>query len=284
MADSENDSINSKDALRIRILLASDPHESYENLNLLSQIISNEEFDFCIAPGDFLTVKGNELSNPSEEARILQLKQLSDFLQVYTTKIHKETIWIPGNHDGKFPFTDVTVGTNLHGRIMSLGCGLSVIGFGGSLPAYISGKEIWSGFPYMNENDLKQAFQSTDSLLDACDDQIIFLTHVGPNMCGTTSVLRKEGLIMTGSETIREAILKYKQKIVVNIHGHVHDCPGQSVISSVPVVNPGSMKQEYGNYAFITLQRQDKNSPWYLDEATFRKLPNKIPKWAQGVL
>ena len=60
----------------------------------------------------------------------------------------------------------------MDGRIMSLACGLSVIGFGGSLPAYIEGKETWSGFPYMNENDLKRAFQSTDSLLDACDDQV----------------------------------------------------------------------------------------------------------------
>eukprot|EP00494_Astrolonche_serrata_P005525 UN05541 len=76
--------------------------------------------------------------------------------------------------------------------------------------------------------------------MENCKDQIVFMTHVGP-FSSRTTIVEKDTTIMSGSKTIDNIIEKHKSKIVCNIHGHVHDSPGCSFISTCPIINPGSL-------------------------------------------
>lgn len=70
-----------------------------------------------------------------------------------------KVFFVPGNHDCKhfFGVDGQAEGFyNMHGRRMEISEGLDLIGFGGSTPGYVEGKEVWSGYPYKNDKDLSE--------------------------------------------------------------------------------------------------------------------------------
>ena len=41
--------------------------------------------------------------------------------------------------------------------------------------------------------------------------------------------------------------------MVMNVHGHVHEAPGQDEVGNVPILNPGSLSE--GRFSLVELRR-----------------------------
>uniref|UniRef100_A0A7S1C9Z9 Calcineurin-like phosphoesterase domain-containing protein n=1 Tax=Bicosoecida sp. CB-2014 TaxID=1486930 RepID=A0A7S1C9Z9_9STRA len=67
-------------------------------------------------------------------------------------------VYVPGNHDPvsmcdlESPPQLTSHSTSAHNRAVRIAPGLSVVGFGGSVPAYQDGKQRWLGFPYTEDH------------------------------------------------------------------------------------------------------------------------------------
>eukprot|EP00180_Rhodochaete_pulchella_P001092 Plantae.Rhodophyta-Rhodochaete_pulchella.ctg19089.p1 GENE.Plantae.Rhodophyta-Rhodochaete_pulchella.ctg19089~~Plantae.Rhodophyta-Rhodochaete_pulchella.ctg19089.p1 ORF type:complete len:176 (+),score=17.99 Plantae.Rhodophyta-Rhodochaete_pulchella.ctg19089:31-528(+) len=119
------------------------------------------------------------------------------------------------------------------------------------------------------------------------DDDIILMTHTGPEHIATTlddrQAMAGKAPVSAGSSALRKALLTERlvgvssicpvgacaddsltcdnvwfplqqARVVCNIYGHVHASPGQAWLGSVPVINPGSIRHG-GNFALLTLRR-----------------------------
>ncbi len=92
------------------------------------------------------------------------------------------------------------------------------------------------------------------------EGQYILLSHIGPYECHTTvdSVAEEGKQIFMGSRKV-QSLLTEKDRIVVNIHGHTHNSPGEAQVSNTQVFNPGAVKN--GNYATMTLEQINEKDP-----------------------
>ncbi len=101
--------------------------------------------------------------------------------------------------------------------------GLSIVGLGGSLPAYVDVEyknKVWEGYPYQSETeyekDIDQVFHE-----DELNTSKIYLTHMGPAL-SSTSLDRhgKESPIFAGSKALDK--IDEHDSLLVHLHGHVH--------------------------------------------------------------
>lgn len=74
---------------------------------------------------------------------------------------------------------------NVHSRKVTIAPKLHLLGFGGSVPAFQDGKELWKGFPYNSDAEFaKPLSEFLDPILEeemvSLVDTYILMTHVGP--------------------------------------------------------------------------------------------------------
>eukprot|EP01043_Picozoa_sp_COSAG02_P005129 COSAG02_NODE_137_length_34526_cov_94.448079_22_plen_158_part_00 len=88
-------------------------------------------------------------------------------------------------------------------------------------------------------------------------DQLLLLTHVGPDGSGTARVWRDITLdpIESGSRALSNHVRQpsSQQSVVALVHGHTHAGGGRGHVGLVPVFNPGPLKD--GEYALLTLEQ-----------------------------
>lgn len=98
--------------------------------------------------------------------------------------------FVPGNHDCKEFYTaqpNYNDFYNMHNRRLELAEGLDLVGFGGSVPAYVNGELYWAGYPFLNEDDIAEEWSKVKAIENTqSKNQFIFLTHVGPRESETT--------------------------------------------------------------------------------------------------
>jgi len=194
-------------------------------------------------------------------------------------EIHTNTIFIPGNHDPESMLKggnlDMKNVTNAHKNMIAIDENLYLLGFGGSGPAFQDNTLIWEGYPYQTEQELNKDFEIviTKHLSTLNDkkskDFIILFTHNGPSQSSTSVDWRNsdESPIYAGSDSIRDVLLnpKYRENIVVNIHGHIHLGFGMSHIGNIPVINPGSLRgktSEENRFVILTMVQSKKTRVW----------------------
>jgi hypothetical protein len=137
-----------------------------------------------------------------------------------------------------------------------------VAGFGGSTPALRGGDEVWSGFPYSTEAEAAavldgEVIPAVSSAAENSEvDQLLLLTHVGPDGSGTARVWRdtSQAPIDSGSQALSQRVRQpsLQQSVVALVHGHTHAGGGRSHVGLVPVFNPGPLRD--GEYALLTLE------------------------------
>jgi len=268
--------------LLLRILLVSDVHLAVDHIRTVSNEIesSSNPIDVVLLAGDMCNLKGPEYTDP--ESVRCAVEKIGEMVKELT-KISNKVFWIPGNHDPLSTF-DVESedsirigGTNIHKRVVPLTHGLVLAGFGGSVPAFFDesrgNEQVWSGYPFETEEEFAREFGPfvRESLLKQ-EQQILLMTHVGPSASGTVNVrrlYREEDdraedskpyfVIQSGSSTIQSHVDsdELQERVVLNVHGHTHDCKGSSMLGNIPVLNAGSLRE--GNWAVITL-KQDQQS------------------------
>lgn len=188
-------------------------------------------------------------------------------------------VYVPGNHDpaSLLSLTSslprlTSHSCNVHGQVIRIADELVVVGLGGSTDAHCDGEVHWRGYPY-TEDEVACALRFV--LAGGIDrgelepnDSIILMTHTGPREIATTEVLPTSpsgagagrGVIQAGSSAIRSVLEEAvnQSRIILNVHGHVHDAPGIARLGNVPVVNPGSLAE--GGFAVIELGRRQQTT------------------------
>ena len=272
---------------RIRILLVSDLHCRQDYLDQIQHSIPVQSVDVILCAGDMINVQ-HPTETPAEDDRALAT--VLDALTSMSVSAQARWFYIAGNHDPAHLFlvpgkceTDGTA-HNVHGRSVVLGeCEgrkLKLVSWGGSAPSYFKHRpdeKAWDGFPFGSDAELGEALvrcigpDLSDSSLGCRGDDVILMTHMGPSECATTDINKHpleptESRIESGSEAIRQLVLKYQP--VVNLHGHSHFSWGVTRLGETEVVNPGPLRD--GRYAlleFVYLQGK-----WVLSDVEFRRV------------
>lgn len=146
-------------------------------------------------------------------------------------------------------------------------------GFGGSTPALRGGEQVWSGFPYSTEAEAAAVLDgglipAVSSAVENSEvDQLLLLTHVGPDGSGTARVWRDttQAPIDSGSQALSQRVRQpsLQQSVVALVHGHTHAGGGRSHVGLVPVFNPGPLRD--GEYALLTLEHSVDDGEMSLD-------------------
>ena len=78
------------------------------------------------------------------------------------------------------------------------------------------------------------------------EDQLLLLSHVGPDGSGTARVWRDvtQAPIDSGSQSLSARVSQpsFQGSMVALVHGHTHAGGGRSHVGVVPVFNPGPLK------------------------------------------
>ncbi|MEZ0290278.1 MAG: hypothetical protein ABWJ42_04235, partial [Sulfolobales archaeon] len=82
------------------------------------------------------------------------------------------------------------------------------------------------------------------------DSKIIILSHHPPSSSKTDLAQR---IFHIGLREFNQ--LYTSHRIVLHMHGHVHESPGWEFIGETLVVNPGALK--HGRYALIDLEKRE---------------------------
>ena len=83
------------------------------------------------------------------------MKQTLDVHAQLKSIFQCKMFFVPGNHDCKQFFDgqhSYDTFYNIHNKRMELTQGLDIIGFGGSVPAYVNGQVYWLGYPYNGQD------------------------------------------------------------------------------------------------------------------------------------
>lgn len=119
----------------------------------------------------------------------------------------------------------------------------------------------------MLDGELMPAISSTVENTDV--DQLLLLSHVGPDGSGTTRVWRDvtQAPIDSGSQVLSERLSQpsMQDSIVALVHGHTHAGGGRSHVGLVPVFNPGPLKD--GEYALLTLEHSTDDGVMVADDS-----------------
>eukprot|EP00118_Oscarella_pearsei_P015540 m.140538 g.140538 ORF g.140538 m.140538 type:complete len:289 (+) comp38312_c0_seq6:264-1130(+) len=279
---------------RLRILHVTDVHSSFDNVSALGDRLksSNETIDLVLLSGDIADMEMGTRDASSARAKITKYENDARRVVKGLEAIHPLVVYIPGNHDpitifsSESPPKMTMTSINVHGRCVRLTDDLSLVGFGGSIPGYQNGKQVWEGFPFESEEDMAKEldpflslqFHPEPSGSDSPSavregDSVILMTHLGPSQTDTTIV--HEGSItdpiLTGSSTLRQNLESdlLQKSVFLNLHGHSHYAIGRSHLVNITVVNPGSLME--GNFGLYTISK-DKEHGWKLVSCTFESL------------
>jgi Icc-related predicted phosphoesterase len=284
----------------LNILIVSDIHLSYENLEKLKNWVkkNKKKFDLIFDAGDFCNLEGEEL-----------LKKDYEYMDIVNQlqKISKNVLYIPGNHDTKYLFDSIPADSenpeeweplpvkvlnnyeknlyerNIHNKIIKIHeKNLYVTGFGGSVDGYLfDNREIieWPGFPF-KDTEYGKGFTNLmngwDKIKKDENDTLIILTHVGPALLRTTvenvKPINESNRIQTGSESSYALMStpRYQNEDapLLWIHGHAHSQKGLTDLGNIPVLNPGALCS--GRFSVLNLSLKDDK--WVIDNIEFHKL------------
>lgn len=68
---------------------------------------------------------------------------------------------------------------------------LYITGIGGSIPGVdLFGQELFEGYPWTSDKEMKESLIQYEKIVgeDMSEKQFIFMSHLGPNVSGTTLV------------------------------------------------------------------------------------------------
>eukprot|EP01112_Ceratiomyxa_fruticulosa_P011636 TRINITY_DN3173_c0_g2_i1.p1 TRINITY_DN3173_c0_g2~~TRINITY_DN3173_c0_g2_i1.p1 ORF type:complete len:217 (-),score=24.91 TRINITY_DN3173_c0_g2_i1:52-702(-) len=206
--------------------------------------------------------------------------------------IQAKVLYIPGNHDPISTFSKdpqiqprlTTHSINIHNKTIRLLNDLVITGFGGSVPAYRDGEQVWRGYPF-NEDEMREYLnsllevkkieasdrQKVDDILEG--DTVILVSHVGPHSSNTTvdQVDLTVAPVFSGSKSLDLVLRnpKHQHSILCNIHGHTHHALGMSRVGKTYVINPGSLRT--GHYAIVELRRVPLGK-WQVNSSQFNRI------------
>ncbi|EGR32261.1 spfh domain band 7 family protein [Ichthyophthirius multifiliis] len=255
-------------------------YKKLEKLKGWHKEYNNDIIDYVFVLGDFDNLISDKSNINMEECyqSEARIANVLNFLEFFSCTL----LVLPGNHDpyNMFKFKQPSENTritqhsyNIHKSVFEINTSLSVIGFGGSIPGYqhIQGEQklVWEGFPFLNEEEIKNESEQFFDDQFKQEKQFILLTHVGPS-CSQTTIVKteqQEDNIYAGCEFFNDVIKKYNKKIVTNLHGHVHDSIGKLSVMDVQIINPGSLK--YGQFAKICLHQDNSTLKWVVRNNPF---------------
>ena len=275
----------------ISFLLLSDIHRADKKVEKLKNwyLNLNEKIiDYVIISGDMDTLQNEEKDKQILDKEVCSkseayISNLLTYIEVFSCPL----IIIPGNHDPYSMFIPnknideeklpklTQHSTNIHKGNFIINDELQIIGLGGSVPGFYKDddkNEIWTGFPYSNDSQLKEDLNLTMKKNFDKNKQTILLTHVGPSGSSTSiDYDDPKKQIIAGSNAIEEVLIENQFKIFLNIHGHIHNGTGRSKINKIHIINPGSLSQ-YGDFAIIRIAKNSVNKKWILASSEFLTL------------
>ena len=267
----------------VTFLHVTDIHDSFDNLKSLELQLrtDDEKIDYILVSGDISTMPME--TDPTDSELLAKFAESVVRILTELSKICHKIIYIPGNHDPiKFfthsecpVITDTIV--NVHKDVFRISEGLVVAGFGGSLPGYRSGEQVWDGYPHHDTESFEAEIEpflshilsdKTKSILH--DDVILLMTHVGPDGFPTSADFTQPTKPITcGCAALRNCLLTQGQdKVFLNIHGHTHEGAGHNKVGKITISNPGPLQT--GRYAIYTLCRL--GGKWNLTSIHFKSL------------
>ena len=90
------------------------------------------------------------------------------------------------------------------------------------------------------------------------------MTHDGPMGSATaidkTTRMNENSDIIFGSPSYAKYIEDHQGRVVVAVHGHVHDGTPLDKIDNVRILNPGSLK--FGEFAEVVLRENPQYCTW----------------------
>lgn len=263
------------------LLIVSDTHGVFPMLAKLNQWIASNKpnVDYVIFPGDFTNIFPNQMNDTNlvNEAEAIVLQTVSQLSAI----TNKQVIFIPGNHEPPKQYTGELKpvgGINIHKSYIKLADNLVMIGLGGSVPGMqlVNGSyvQVWEPYPYKDDEDYKKNLDETLNKAFSMGESTdyVLLTHVGPWNSSTAIYNKKVGNpIYSGSQSLGDALIKYQDKIICNIHGHTHTCDGKEkyTYKLMEIINPGAMKLGY--FASVQLIRKS-DGHWRLNSVVFNCL------------
>ena len=267
---------------KLLILLVSDTHESIENVNKLVNYCKENSIkpDYIFCLGDIMST-GKQEDQSVYDSKVDELKTLLTTLELISPNL----IYIPGNHDfiNLFKVEDSPKLTensiNLHLSKYLIKDDLLLVGIGGSICSLYSDEEFyhaykkldksnieWKGYPYIDNKQspdyeksdemFRKDLEKIDSYVNNHKGSVILLTHVGPFTSNTANQYENK-IIYSGSPALNEFLIKYENKILVNVHGHTHDAQGMGKVHTVKVCNPGALL--YMRFGLLNLVKNAEN-------------------------
>mmetsp|Transcript_15823 Transcript_15823/g.61827 ORF Transcript_15823/g.61827 Transcript_15823/m.61827 type:complete len:281 (+) Transcript_15823:7-849(+) len=275
---------------RLRVLLVSDIHCHYDNERALASWVQEHadavaDLDLIIASGDIAVMKPENNTDEAEvkkcEEDIAQVLESIELVRsLILAKEEQPTddllpiYWIPGNHDAVTTFTDrlppmTEHSSNFHNAFVPIARGLLLCGFGGSVPGYRNGQQVWEGYPYTDNPSMEPALASLLPVDSSNETQLLLVTHVGPSSSATAvdQVDLEKAEITTGSSALDNLLRRpdMQSRVVVNVHGHTHRASGMARVGKVPVVNPGALL--FAQFGLLELVQKDGR--WALGDVRF---------------
>ncbi|CAG9330238.1 unnamed protein product [Blepharisma stoltei] len=252
--------------MELNILVVTDSHEGYEELKI---IVEKTEPDIILHAGDFS--RGyDDLPSVKRQLEILE-------------HLRKPIYWVPGNHDHNSfilhmnplrKFSGDYCEYLSSGKSVLLGDiaheiapGLFIAGLGGAPPSFVGDKERYYGKPYQTKTICDWAVRQVLRPQLNMPGQYIILTHFGPLGSDTTKSF-KDG-VESGNQGLTDLLYEFRDKILINFHGHQHRGKGIFIWNGIPVVNPGP--SVFGNYCEINIRSIDNR--WEI--VGIKLLPNK---------
>ena len=274
-------SLNQQNTDKLEILVISDIHESKENIEKLiifcKKNYISTNYIFCL--GDIVTIpQGKQEDKSICEQKEKEIKEMFILLE----QINSNIIYLPGNHDPVTLFKDppkITENSiNLHLSSYKIKDDLLLIGLGGSNCSIKTDETlyhsyenldtkniIWKGYPYIDDMTspnyeksdelLKNDLDKLENYINDFEGKIVLLTHMGPFISNTSNPFDKESIIYAGSQAVNDLILKFENKIIVDLHGHSHKSVGIGKVHKVKVFNPGAIT--LGSFGFLTLLKSE---------------------------
>ena len=273
--------LNQQNTDKLEILVISDIHESKENIEKLiifcKKNYISTNYIFCL--GDIVTIpQGKQEDKSICEQKEKEIKEMFILLE----QINSNIIYLPGNHDPVTLFKDppkITENSiNLHLSSYKIKDDLLLIGLGGSNCSIKTDETlyhsyenldtkniIWKGYPYIDDMTspnyeksdelLKNDLDKLENYINDFEGKIVLLTHMGPFISNTSNPFDKESIIYAGSQAVNDLILKFENKIIVDLHGHSHKSVGIGKVHKVKVFNPGAIT--LGSFGFLTLLKSE---------------------------
>eukprot|EP00117_Sycon_ciliatum_P001120 scpid87315/ scgid6916/ len=276
----------------LNILLVSDTHYALSELDALTEVMKEEKVDLVLHSGDIvdLPMDNMDVAADVEEQRRAQVGDVISKLS--TCGKGAPVYYIPGNHDPRSMFGDWSPMSKssvmIHKSLCRVTPSLVLAGFGGSVPGYVHGQQVWKGYPFNSNEEMetelrplmeaiaKEPASGSDPGTLHVGDSVLFVSHVGPD--GSDTALDRschgtpQNSVHGGSTYWGKAITgqEVQCSVVLNIHGHTHAGYGYSHIGAVPIINPGSLKEKrYGRLVV----RHGECGRWQVDSITFHTLP-----------